>query len=300
MLLRPNEFDVIATPNLNGDYLSDAIAAEVGGVGIAPGANIADHVAVFEATHGTAPKYANQDKVNPGSLLFSGVMMLEYLGWKEAADLITVAYPEVIQQRVVTYDFARQMESAVPVKTSEFATALIEEMRGGIDYEAKRRARLQAIEAERREREALRVARPYTEMEESGRTPTTVGDLMHKTFSIKSGSTVLDAMRLMNDKRISSILVEAADGGERSIMTMRDVIKKIVFENRSPSRVKVEEIASRPLMLMAPDASLHECAERMLKQNVRRVLIGEHETPIGIVSDTDIFRTVARFGWTAE
>ena len=300
MLLRPNEFDVIATPNLNGDYLSDAIAAEVGGVGIAPGANIADHVAVFEATHGTAPKYANQDKVNPGSLLFSGVMMLEYLGWKEAADLITVAYPEVIQQRVVTYDFARQMESAVPVKTSEFATALIEEMRGGIDYEEKRKARLQAIEAERREREALRVARPYTEMEESGRTPTTVGDLMHKTFSIKSGSTVLDAMRFMNDKRISSILVEAPDGGEWSIMTMRDVIKKIVFENRSPSRVKVEDIASSPLMLMAPDASLHECAERMLKHNVRRVPIGEHDTPIGIVSDTDIFRTVARFGWTAE
>ncbi len=112
MLLRPNEFDVIATTNLNGDYLSDAIAAEVGGVGIAPGANIADHVAVFEATHGTAPKYANLDKVNPGSLLFSGVMMLEYLGWKEAADLITFAFPEVIQKKIVTYDFARLMAGA--------------------------------------------------------------------------------------------------------------------------------------------------------------------------------------------
>jgi isocitrate dehydrogenase len=300
MLLRPNEFDVIATPNLNGDYLSDAIAAEVGGVGIAPGANIADHVAVFEATHGTAPKYANQDKVNPGSLMFSGVMMLEYLGWKEAADLITAAYPEVIQQCVVTYDFARQMEGAVPVKTSEFATALIEEMRGGVDYEAKRRARLQAIAAERREREAQRVIRPYTEMEESGRTPTTVGDLMRKTFTVKAGSTVLDAMRFMNDNRISSILVEAPDGGEWAIMTMRDVIKKIVFENRSPSRVKVEDIASRPLMLVPPDASLHDCAERMLKDNVRRVVIGEEDRPIGIISDTDIFRTVARFGWTPE
>ena len=89
MLLRPTEFDVLATPNLNGDYLSDAIAAEVGGVGIAPGANIGDDVALFEATHGTAPKYTNLDKVNPGSLLFSGVMMLEYMGWHEAADLIT-------------------------------------------------------------------------------------------------------------------------------------------------------------------------------------------------------------------
>jgi len=128
MLLRPDEFDVIATPNLNGDYLSDAVAAEVGGVGIAPGANISDYVAVFEATHGTAPKYANQDKVNPGSLLFSGVMMLEYLGWQEAADLIVDAYKKTIAQKIVTYDFARQMEGAREVKTSEFATAVIENM----------------------------------------------------------------------------------------------------------------------------------------------------------------------------
>jgi len=128
MLLRPAEFDVIATPNLNGDYLSDAVAAEVGGVGIAPGANIGDYVAVFEATHGSAPKYANQDKVNPGSLLLSGVMMLEYLGWKEAADLIVEGYKRTIAQKIVTYDFARQMEGAREVRTSEFATAVIENM----------------------------------------------------------------------------------------------------------------------------------------------------------------------------
>jgi isocitrate dehydrogenase len=128
MLLRPSEFDVIATPNLNGDYLSDAVAAEVGGVGIAPGANISDFVAVFEATHGSAPKYTNQDKVNPGSLLFSGVMMLEYLGWKEAANLIVEGYKRTIAQKIVTYDFARQMEGAREVKTSEFATALIGNM----------------------------------------------------------------------------------------------------------------------------------------------------------------------------
>jgi isocitrate dehydrogenase len=131
MLLRPGEFDVIATPNLNGDYLSDAIAAQVGGIGIAPGANMADHIAVFEATHGTAPKYANQDKVNPGSLLFSGVMMLDYIGWHEAADCIGAAYPEVIQQKIVTYDFARQMDGATEVSTSGFAHALINQIREG-------------------------------------------------------------------------------------------------------------------------------------------------------------------------
>ncbi len=125
MLLRPAEYDVIATPNLNGDYLSDAVAAEVGGVGIAPGANIGDTMAVFEATHGTAPKYANQDKVNPGSLLLSGVMMLDYIGWGEAARAVEVAYTRAVADKIVTYDFARQMEGATEVKTSEFASAVI-------------------------------------------------------------------------------------------------------------------------------------------------------------------------------
>lgn len=129
--LRPAEFDVIATTNLNGDYLSDAAAAEVGGIGIAPGANVADHIAVFEATHGTAPKYANLDKVNPSSLLLSGVMMLEYMGWQEAANLINDAYPEVIGRGVVTYDFARLTEDATEVSTSGFADALIAQMKGG-------------------------------------------------------------------------------------------------------------------------------------------------------------------------
>ncbi len=128
MLLRPREHDVIATTNLNGDYLSDALAAEVGGVGIAPGANIGDEIALFEATHGTAPKYSNKDMVNPGSLLFSGVMMLEHLNWFEAAELITKAYEKTIEQRCVTYDFARQMENATKVATSEFATRIIENM----------------------------------------------------------------------------------------------------------------------------------------------------------------------------
>ena len=127
MLTRPDEFDVIATPNLNGDYLSDALAAQVGGIGIAPGANI-NYVtghAVFEATHGTAPKYANLDKVNPGSVILSGEMMLRYLGWTEAADRIVAAMDATIGANIVTYDFARLMEGAREVKCSEFADALI-------------------------------------------------------------------------------------------------------------------------------------------------------------------------------
>jgi isocitrate dehydrogenase len=127
VLTRPEEFDVIATTNLNGDYLSDALAAQVGGIGIAPGGNInylTGH-AVFEATHGTAPKYANLDKVNPGSLILSGEMMFRYLGWLEAADAVIGAMDRTIGQKIVTYDFARLMEGAQEVSTSAFADALI-------------------------------------------------------------------------------------------------------------------------------------------------------------------------------
>ena len=130
VLTRPKEFDVIATMNLNGDYLSDALAAQVGGIGIAPGANI-NYVtghAVFEATHGTAPKYANLDKVNPGSVILSGEMMLRYLGWTEAADRIIAAMDKTIGQKTVTYDFARLMEGAREVKCSEFGDLLIKNM----------------------------------------------------------------------------------------------------------------------------------------------------------------------------
>ena len=130
ILTRPAEYDVIATLNLNGDYVSDALAATVGGIGIAPGANInyQTGVAVFEATHGTAPKYAGLDKVNPGSLILSGEMMLRHLGWNEAADLVIAAMDKVIAEKTVTYDFARQMEGAKEVKCSEFAAALAQAM----------------------------------------------------------------------------------------------------------------------------------------------------------------------------
>jgi isocitrate dehydrogenase len=130
ILLRPSEYSVIGTMNLNGDYISDALAAIVGGIGIAPGANInyiGGH-AIFEATHGTAPKYANLDKVNPGSLILSGVMMLEYLGWQEAADNIVKAIEKTILQKKVTYDFARLTEGAIELKCSEFGTAIIENL----------------------------------------------------------------------------------------------------------------------------------------------------------------------------
>jgi len=127
VLTRPDEFDVVATMNLNGDYLSDALAAQVGGIGIAPGGNInymTGH-AVFEATHGTAPKYADLDKVNPGSVILSGEMMLRYMGWLEAADAIIVAMDKSIAQKTVTYDFARLMDGATEVKCSEFGDILI-------------------------------------------------------------------------------------------------------------------------------------------------------------------------------
>jgi len=128
LLLRPDEYEVLATTNLNGDYISDAAAAQVGGLGIAPGANIGDRQAIFEATHGTAPKYANQDKVNPGSVILSGVMMFEFMGWVEAARLIEEGLSRAIEQKTVTYDFERQMEGAKLLKCSEFGKAIIDNM----------------------------------------------------------------------------------------------------------------------------------------------------------------------------
>jgi len=129
VLTRADEYDVVALTNLNGDYLSDACAAQIGGLGMAPGANIGDHIALFEATHGTAPKYAGQDKVNPSSLILSGGIMLEYLGWQEVTDLIHQATAETIRQKKVTYDLARLMKEVQPIKCSEFGEAVIEDMK---------------------------------------------------------------------------------------------------------------------------------------------------------------------------
>jgi isocitrate dehydrogenase len=128
VLTRTAEYDVFATPNLNGDYLSDACAAQVGGLGMAPGANIGDDIGFFEATHGTAPKYAGKDVINPASVILSGVMMLRYLGWGPAADLIEHGLEKTIREKKVTYDLARQMEGATELKTSQFADAIIQNM----------------------------------------------------------------------------------------------------------------------------------------------------------------------------
>ncbi len=128
ILIRPNEYSVLAMPNLNGDYMSDALVAQVGGLGLGPGANIGDETAVFEATHGTAPKYAGLDKVNPGSVILSGVMMLEHIGWIEAADIIVDALKKTIAQKRVTYDLARQMDGSTELKCSEFGAEIIKNM----------------------------------------------------------------------------------------------------------------------------------------------------------------------------
>ena len=128
ILLRPEEYDVLALPNLNGDYMSDALSAQVGGLGMAPGGNIGEEAAMFEATHGTAPKYADQDVINPGSVILSGAMMFDYLGWSDVAKKISRAMEKTIASKVVTYDLARQMEGARKVKCSEFATAIIENL----------------------------------------------------------------------------------------------------------------------------------------------------------------------------
>jgi isocitrate dehydrogenase len=298
MLLRPEEFDVIATMNLNGDYLSDAIAAEVGGVGIAPGANIGDHVALFEATHGSAPKYANLDKVNPGSLLFSGVNLLEYLGWKEAADLITAAYIEVVQQKIVTYDFARQMENATEVATSGFADALIQQMEGSLELSTIYQQREAALKQNRKDREARRVSEPVAEIE-SGRTPYTVVEIMSThLIKIKPDDTIEQAMRLMTENNVSGVLVEPVAGhDEWAMLTQKDILTKVINENLSLTQVKVIDIATKPLKTVTVDTSLYECVRVMTNAQIRRVVVQKANRPIGIVTYTDVFRTVEKFGW---
>jgi isocitrate dehydrogenase len=298
MLLRPDEFDVLATPNLNGDYLSDSVAAEVGGMGIAPGANISDNCAVFEATHGTAPKYANLNKVNPGSLLFSGVMMLEYMGWKEAADLISLAYPEVVSDGIVTYDFARQIDGAREVGTSQFADALIERFEGGVDLEAKRKAQQELLIKERKQREIRRLLEPMEEMINTGRVPTTVGDLMTRTLiTAGDGETVEQAMHQMHSNNVSCIVIEPNAKGEWGIMTRRDIVTKIVHANKNPATTRVQAVASRPLFSVPAETTIREASRILADRNFSRLAIAQGDRIIGIVTETDIFNSVERFGW---
>ncbi len=296
--LRPEEFSVLATMNLNGDYLSDAVAAEVGGIGIAPGANMADFIAVFEATHGTAPKYANLDKVNPGSLMLSGVMMLQYMGWTEAAELIESALTQVIADKTVTYDFARLMDGGTEVATSKFADLIIVKMREqgpALRQEIERRRRAQA-EA-RKALEAARVADPVQAMIASGRMPNTVGGIMSPVIVVKNDELVNVAMHSMIESGVNAVMVEPDASGQWGIMTDRDVLKKIISVNRSPARVKVGEVTTRPLVTVKREMSLAEAAQRMAEANVRRVVVEMDGKPVGMVTDNDLFRTVEVFGW---
>ncbi|MBZ4193923.1 MAG: isocitrate dehydrogenase (NADP(+)) [Candidatus Contendobacter sp.] len=296
--LRPEEFSVLATMNLNGDYLSDAVAAEVGGIGIAPGANMADHVAVFEATHGTAPKYANLDKVNPGSLMLSGVMMLQYMGWTEAAELIESALTQVIADKTVTYDFARLMDGGTEVPTSTFGDLIIVKMREqgpALRHEIDRRR--QALEEARKVLEAARVADPVQAMIASGRMPNTVGGIMSPVVIVKNSDPVNIAMHQMIEKGVNAVMVEPDVSGRWGIMTDRDVLKKIIGLNRSPARVQVGEIATRPLVTAKREMALTEAAQRMADANVRRVIVETDGKPVGMVTDNDLFRTVEVFGW---
>ncbi len=224
-------------------------------------------------------------------------MMLEYLGWKKAADLITIAFPEVLAKKVVTYDFARQMEGATEVSTSGFADALIAQFKSDVDIETKRKSWRLAIEQDRKEREARRMAEPFTEMKAAGRTPHTVGDIMNRLMTVKPGVSVQQVMHLMREHGISSVLVEPGSDGLWAIMTQRDIISRILHANRSPLRVKVEDIATKPLLTVPIDTPLQECASRMVESHIRRLVVEQNEIPVGIISDTDLFRIVDEFGW---
>ncbi len=283
VLTRPDEFDVIATPNLNGDYLSDALAAQVGGIGIAPGGNI-NYVtghAIFEATHGTAPKYSDLDKVNPGSVILSGDMMLRYMGWVEAADLIVAALGKTITDKVVTYDFARQMEHATEVKTSEFADALIANMDailagGGQADEGS------AVGPELLKRAEVRVYPRET-----------VGAVMtRRVVAVPGDASIREVSQHMQARGIHSVIVLPDASGQWGIMTMRDILKKIVAVGKDVNSLKVETVSTRPLITTTPDMTIVECAQLMLDKNIRRVVVTEDGEPIGIISDTDIFHFV--------
>ncbi len=299
--LRPSEFDVIATMNLNGDYLSDAAAAEVGGMGIAPGANIADHIAVFEATHGTAPKYANQDKVNPSSLIFSGVMMLEYMGWDEAADLINAAYPRVIQEKFVTYDFARLMNDSHVVSTSVFADSIIAKITGyAKDLERYEKGRKKAVDSERTARNNEQVIGHKTTMKEAGHQPLTAASIMSPIKSISSSAKVSEAMNEMRSSEMRSMMVEPDSDTDWGIMTQRDIVTKVLGPNRSIEDVTVGEIANRKLYVIAPDTPLQMIAESLRHHNVRRLVVEHNSRLVGIVSQSDLIEAVNTSGWSSD
>jgi isocitrate dehydrogenase len=228
-------------------------------------------------------------------------MMLEYMGWKEASELIRAAYVQTLDDKIVTYDFARQMEGATEVSTSGFADAIIERIKGDIDIEALRAQREKQLEQERKEREIKRLLQPLEEMVESGRMPHSVNDIMTRSMiSVPNDCIVDDAMLKMREHKISSVVVETGEDGEWGIMTRRDVLSRIVGANRSTSSVSVGEICSRPALTVAPETSLHDAAEFLTKNNISRALVEQGGKIIGIASETDIFDAVETFGWIPE
>ena len=227
--------------------------------------------------------------------------MFDYMGWKEAADLINGAYPNVIADKFVTYDFARLMDGAHTVSTSIFGDALIAKITGDADDLARfEEDRRQALEEERRQREALRVANPLQAMRESGRLPSTAAGIMSPVISVSSAATVDQAMHAMRDSDISYILVQPNGSGDWGIMTKRDVVTKIVGANRPTSKVTVEEIATRPLIMVPAEAGLRAISMVLSENSIRRVVVQAKGVPVGVVSDTDLFEVVEEFGWDPE
>ena len=218
--------------------------------------------------------------VNPGSLLFSGVMMLEYMGWKEAADLITLVYPEVVLDGIVTYDFARQIDGATEVSTSAFADALIERIEGGVDLDAKRKAQQAQLMKERKQREIRRLLQPMEEMLDSGRIPHTVGDLMTRSLvTVTDDETVENAMHVMTDNDISSVVVEADDQGQWGILTRRDIVGKIVRGGKNPATTKVRDIASRPIVSVPAETGIRDAANLLAEKNFSRLTAKRRAEP---------------------
>jgi isocitrate dehydrogenase len=207
----------------------------------------------------------------------------------------------VVSDGIVTYDFAHQIDGATEVGTSQFADALIERIRGGVDLEAKRRAQQEQLAKERKQREIRRLLQPLEEMVETGRVPTTVGDLMTRSLiTVSDGETVESAMHVMTDNDISSVVVEANDQGQWGILTRRDIVTRIVHAGKNPATTRVKDICSRPVVSVPAELSIREAAAKIADTNFSRLTVAQGDKIIGIVTETDIFNAVDKFAWTQE
>jgi isocitrate dehydrogenase len=207
----------------------------------------------------------------------------------------------VIKDGIVTYDFARQIDGATEVGTAQFGDALIERIQGGIDLEAKRKALHEKLVRERKQREIRRLLQPMEEMLDTGRIPHTVRDLMTRTLiTVSDDETVENAMHLMTGNDISSLVVEPNAQGQWGMLTRHDILSKVVRGNKSPAQVAVKEVASRPIVSVAAETSLREAADILADTPVSRLTVVQGDRVIGIVTETDIFNAVEKFGWAGE